>query len=211
MKRGMGIRLSGVAVALLLLSGFVPVVSQAQTLPHPATASAASTAADTGTAASATVLQATPVAESPASVTSTDLLEDPARYDGKIVRYAGEIIGDRMRRQDGTWLNVSDGTNAIGVFVPSAFSVEGLRTGDYQHVGDRVEVTGTFRRACPAHGGDFDLHAVSLAVVTPGAFVPHPLQVGLAIAVLMLWVPAGLLLRALLRKTTRWGRRWAKG
>jgi len=34
--------------------------------------------------------------------------------------------------------------------------------------GDTVEVTGVLHRACPQHGGDLDLHATRLEVLTTG-------------------------------------------
>ncbi|MDI6605929.1 MAG: hypothetical protein QME65_02145, partial [Candidatus Omnitrophota bacterium] len=39
-------------------------------------------------------------------VSSTELIENAQAYDGKRVAYAGEVIGDIMRRGNFAWLNV---------------------------------------------------------------------------------------------------------
>lgn len=56
-------------------------------------------------------------ASTPMAVDSTKLLYEAAKYDGKAVVFTGEIIGDVMKRENGTWMNVSDGSNALGIFV----------------------------------------------------------------------------------------------
>ena len=49
--------------------------------------------------------------------------------------------------------------------------------GDYKHEGDIVGVAGAFNAACAQHGGDMDIHATSLSVVTrPAASVVDPVQ-----------------------------------
>jgi hypothetical protein len=108
-----------------------------------------------------------------AQVSSTDLIEHAADHSGREVEYVGEVIGDPMVRGDHLWVNVSDGQNALGVWVARKLLPPIRRYGSYQARGDVVRVRGTFFRACPEHGGDLDLHASSVVVVRPGAPTPH--------------------------------------
>ena len=57
------------------------------------------------------------------TVDSTKLLYEAGKYDGESVVFAGEIIGDVMKREDGTWINVSDGSNALGIFVSPSLKI----------------------------------------------------------------------------------------
>jgi hypothetical protein len=101
-------------------------------------------------------------------VSSGQLIGKANEYDGQVVTYAGEAIGDIMRRGDHVWVNVHDSNNAIGVWLPESAVAQGLRGGSYASKGDWIEVSGIFRRACPEHGGDLDIHAEAIRIVTPG-------------------------------------------
>ena len=52
-------------------------------------------------------------------VTSNDLTNNAGDFDGKEIVYTGEAIGDILSHGDYSWINVSDGNNAIGVWVQS--------------------------------------------------------------------------------------------
>ncbi|MGE5561018.1 MAG: DNA-binding protein [Chloroflexota bacterium] len=119
---------------------------------------------------------ASPAAASGLPVTSTDLIEHAREYDGQTVTYSGEAIGDVMKRGDHVWLNVSDGANAIGLWltVDQAQSINAL--GSYWLTGDTLTVTGIFHRACAEHGGDMDIHVRELAVTARGHARPHPVD-----------------------------------
>ncbi|MDP2941664.1 MAG: DNA-binding protein [Candidatus Omnitrophota bacterium] len=95
-------------------------------------------------------------------VSSSELINNAGQYDGKTVTYAGEVIGDVMRRGNYAWLNVSDGKNAIGIWAPAGLIQDITLAGNYKIKGDTVEVSGEFSRSCPEHGGDLDIHALSL-------------------------------------------------
>lgn len=121
----------------------------------------------------AAVVTVTALASPALAVSGTDLVEQGVRYDGQVVVYRGEVIGDIMRRGQYAVINVHDGTYAIGVWVPVRATAVLTRAGRYSVVGDLVEVRGTFRRACAEHGGDTDLHAETLTVITSGKEVPE--------------------------------------
>jgi len=111
-------------------------------------------------------------------VTSTDLIENALVLDGQTVSYTGEVVGDIMKRGDHTWLNLSDGSNAMGVWMETTALGEIAIAGRYGEKGDTVQVTGTFHRACREHGGDLDIHADTLTVVTAGSPVEHDVHWG---------------------------------
>jgi hypothetical protein len=102
-------------------------------------------------------------------VTSTELISQAKNFDNKTVIYSGEVIGDVMKRGENAWINVNDGANAIGVWITADMAKEVGFAGDFKYTGDSVEVTGVFNRVCGQHGGDLDIHAQTMKVVTPGA------------------------------------------
>jgi hypothetical protein len=110
-------------------------------------------------------------------VSSTELINNAKLYDGKIVSYEGEVIGDIMVRGAYAWLNLNDGQNAIGVWINSALVKDIGYTGSYKSVGDGIEVTGVFRRACLEHGGDLDIHAQAIRKTGSGRRLQERLNV----------------------------------
>lgn len=124
--------------------------------------------------------------------TSTELVESPAEYDGAIITFTGEAIGEAMVRGDMAWLHLNDdayrdrnveegaplgGFNSgMAVWIASDQTTAITHFGDHAHEGDVVRVTGTFNAACPEHGGDMDIHATSLEIVTPGHKVEDPVD-----------------------------------
>jgi len=92
-------------------------------------------------------------------VSSTELINNAREYDGKMVSYEGEVIGDIMARGQSGWVNVNDGKNAIGIWLDASLLKEVSFGGRYKTKGDIIEVAGIFQRACLEHGGDLDIHA----------------------------------------------------
>lgn len=116
-----------------------------------------------------------PAAAAPQPVSSTDLIEHAATYDGQEIVFSGEAIGDLMRRGDYAWVNVSDGANAVGLWMSADLSSQIVTLGSHKHSGDQLVATGVFHRACAEHGGDFDIHVTSLSVTARGIPTPHPI------------------------------------
>lgn len=112
---------------------------------------------------------------------STELITNAKKYDGDIVAYEGEVVGDVMFRGAQAWINVYDGTNALGVWVPAALARRVRLVGGYSYIGDTVRVTGVFKRADARHGGDTDIHAETLRVVKAGRRTNHPFNVRRAV------------------------------
>jgi len=105
------------------------------------------------------------------SISSTELINNARFYDGKVVTYEGEVIGDIMGRGEYAWINVNDGQSAIGIWIEKPKTLDILYTGSYRSKGDWIEITGIFQRACPAHGGDLDLHAQKIRKIRSGRMV----------------------------------------
>ena len=111
-------------------------------------------------------------------LSSTELIKNARQYDGKVVVYEGEVIGDIMLRQDFAWINVNDGENAIGIWLPASLVKETSYTGSYKSKGDVLEITGIFHRSCTEHGGDLDIHGQAIRKITSGRLVQERLNPG---------------------------------
>jgi len=72
-------------------------------------------------------------------ISSTELINDAKQYDGKVVTYEGEVIGDIMKRGPYAWLNISDGRNAIGIWIDSSSTKDIAYTGTYKSKGDKKD------------------------------------------------------------------------
>ncbi len=145
----------------------------------------------------------------PNDPTSGELVETPREFDGTEITFQGEAIGEVMVRGDDAWIhlnddaymykNVEEGAELGGynsgmpVWLPAAEAEKLAVLGDYKHQGDIAEVVGTFNAACAQHGGDMDIHATSLSVVTPGRRAWDPVQTWKIVLGLVLSVVAAAL------------------
>ncbi len=50
-------------------------------------------------------------------IDSNTLINNAFKYDGKFIEFQGEAIGEIMKRGNYAWVNIHDGSNAIGVFL----------------------------------------------------------------------------------------------
>jgi hypothetical protein len=128
------------------------------------------------------------------SVSSTDLIEKAKELDGQEIVFTGEVIGDIMVRGGHTWVNVSDGINAVGIWADNQILPHITLAGRYKVHGDEVKITGVFNRACPEHGGDLDIHAAKIELMKKGYAVDDntepwklPAAVVLALAAVILF------------------------
>lgn len=108
--------------------------------------------------------------------TFNDLIENGKAFDKKPVKVRGEAIGESMKRDSNSWINISDGTLPFGIWMKNEDAEKVKLFGNYHNKGDIIEVTGTFNRACSQHGGDMDIHADSIVVVKEGQIIPHPID-----------------------------------
>lgn len=110
------------------------------------------------------------------AATSDDLINNAHLYDGKVIEYQGEVVGDIMVRSNSAWLNVNDGSRAIGVWTAKQMAKKIKLSGSYRFIGDTIKVTGIFHRACPEHGGDLDIHAQNITIIKNGYQTQHTIN-----------------------------------
>lgn len=109
-------------------------------------------------------------------INSTEVIECPDAFDGHVVVYRGEVVGDVLRRDGGAWLLVNDddyalevgplrghdefaGTNSgLSVWLPTPLPE--LDPGGADRRGTIIQVRGVVRRADPADGGGLTLRAL---------------------------------------------------
>lgn len=124
------------------------------------------------------------------TVSSQDLINNAPLYNGKIVAYEGEVIGDVMDQ----WINVNDGNAAIGIFYPDAEMVKSIKLcGGYNAIGDRVLISGRFNQACPDHGGDLDIHAQKIEVAAAGTAIKRDIKSAHIYSLLILILTASII------------------
>lgn len=100
-----------------------------------------------------------------------DLIAKPEGFDGKQIQIEGEVIGDVMVRGDHAWINVSDESGVIGVWVTKEEAHKIQITGDYRHIGDTVAIEGIFHQSYAAQNGDTAIEAKTLSIKQEGVKV----------------------------------------
>jgi hypothetical protein len=152
-----------------------------------------------------------PAKETPAGieVNSSTLVENAILWNGRIIAFKGEAIGECMVRRNMAWLHLNDdaymeknieegavlggynGGHAVWVSAELAKKIRFF--GDFKHDGDIVRVMGAFNAACREHGGDMDIHATSLEIIRPGHLVRHMVNMQRGLIAVLLFVNATLL------------------
>ncbi|MDF2484040.1 MAG: hypothetical protein K0R46_208 [Herbinix sp.] len=116
-------------------------------------------------------------AKAATTVSVNDLIENAKELDGQEVTIQGETIGEAMERGDYSWININDGTNAIGVWISRNDAETVTSYGDYKNIGDMIQITGIFYRACKEHGGEADFHVDTITVIKNGYQVEEELPI----------------------------------
>jgi len=111
------------------------------------------------------------------AVSSAELINNAREYDGKVVIYKGEVIGDIMARKEFVWINVNDGINTIGIWSNKDLVRDIVYAGNYKSKGDIVEMKGVFHRACLEHGGDLDIHVEELRKINNGMITEEKIDI----------------------------------
>lgn len=97
-----------------------------------------------------------------------DLIENGKALDGKELTLKGEAIGEPMKRGDYSWVNISDGSTAMGIWLKNSDAQRINLYGNNKAKGDTVSIIGIFNRSCAEHGGDMEVHALSISIVEKG-------------------------------------------
>ncbi|OGP54013.1 MAG: hypothetical protein A2162_00035 [Deltaproteobacteria bacterium RBG_13_52_11b] len=130
-------------------------------------------------------------------VNSASLVENTSAWNGHVVAFTGEAIGEAMVRGNMAWIHLNDdaymwknieegaplgGYNSgHAVWIPADLAMKIRVFGDFKHEGDVVKIVGRFHAACPKHGGDMDIHASTLEIVRVGHPVRHVFNTSRAI------------------------------
>lgn len=144
-------------------------------------------------------------------VNSASLVENANAWNGHVITFKGEAIGEAMVRGKMAWIhlnddaymwkNIEEGAQLGGynsghaVWAPANLAMKIRFFGDFKHEGDVVKIVGTFNAACPQHGGDMDIHASTLQIVRVGHPVHHVINTSRAIIAGVLLVLALILYR----------------
>ena len=157
------------SAALVLVIAF-PLNAMARTsnVSNCSDASGASNAANAAVHVSSTNKEAINVPDG--CVSLSELIDEAKDYDGHVINFRGEAIGNILYRGSYAWVNVSDADNsAIGIWMSADDARKISFLGHYGMRGDTLFVTGTFNRACPDHGGDPDIHADTVTIINSGS------------------------------------------
>lgn len=122
-----------------------------------------------------------------ASINIGTLIEKASEFDKNTVIIEAEAIGDILERGEYAWINVNDGTGAIGIYIKNEDIDKIKHTGKYQYVGDTIKVKGTFYHAWAEQSGDMAIKADKIEVIEVGGENKQPIHT-------YKWVMAGLLL-----------------
>lgn len=108
----------------------------------------------------------------------SELIENGKKLDNSKITLKGEAIGECMNRGKYSWVNISDGSTAMGIWIKDEQAQIIKNFGKYGHKGDIVKINGTFNRACKDknHGGDMDIHASSVEIIEAGGSVTIPIS-----------------------------------
>ncbi|MEG1459381.1 MAG: hypothetical protein RSJ40_08750 [Acetivibrio sp.] len=119
-----------------------------------------------------------------------DLIEHAKAYDEQRITLFGEAIGEPLKREY-TWVNINDGSSAIGVWMKTAEADSIEKYGNYKTKGDVIKVQGIFHRACTQHGGEADIHNVSFVITEKGTSIVRTLAPAKIVTCAILFVIAG--------------------
>lgn len=140
-------------------------------------------------------------------IRSAFVAECPSFYDGKRVMYAGEVVGDVLRRDGGAWLLVNDDSYALelgplpthadlsgantglAVWLPTELGIDPTPGGP-SFRGDVLLIQGTIARTDPEDGGGLTLRAESAEILAEAQRASRSLHSRQAIAAAILVVLA---------------------
>ena len=137
-----------------------------------------------------------------AKVGALKLINNAKTYDEHEVEITGELVGDVMIRGDHAWISILEEGTVVSAWIDTSLLPSGANIGRYAMRGDTVKLRGIFHRACPEHGGDLDIHAKALELVSKGAIIDHPVDTRMVLISLTLLV-IGAMLVVLWRKRER--------
>lgn len=137
-------------------------------------------------------------------VISNQLYDCPQTWDGRLVRYRGEVVGAVLQREGGAWVHLNDdvygdalgplpshrdfrgGNAGVGVFIPAELVGVITHVGGPEIEGDVVEVVGRFHRVDSRSAEVAVIRADSGSVVATGQPFADPVLPDRRLAALLL-------------------------
>ena len=125
-------------------------------------------------------------------VSSAQVYACPSAYDGALVTYVGEVIGEVIERDGGAWVQVNDddyaletgpihghrtlrGANVgLSVWLPDGLHDEVEVAGRSGRRGEVISVIATVQRADPTDGGGLTLRAETIEVLSDALAAREP-------------------------------------
>ncbi len=122
-------------------------------------------------------------------VSVSGLLSASERLDGETVSFEGEAIGEPLNNDPGyKWVNIAQDGAMVGVRLSDEQASAISAYGSYGHTGDTVRVEGSYNLDCPSHGGQIDVHADSVSVLSEGSSWQRGMSLELVVAGALLMV-----------------------
>ena len=137
--------------------------------------------------------------------TLKEIFRDKDYFDKKIVTIEGELVGDIIKKQGGVIVNLKEGHQFIGLYIPYSLASKINYTRKYLTIGDRVRIKGIFNKECPLHFGEQDIHVQELEVVRKGKKLKETVVFPKKITALLLSIIT-LILGVFYLTTKRYGR-----
>lgn len=109
--------------------------------------------------------------------------------DGVRIVLEGEAISEPLERKDGCWINVTDGSIAIGVFFKDKTQADKIQVwGQHHFKGDTVRIEGKVYLADKETGGELDIQGENLTVVSAGYRIEESIPLWKIIAGIILGI-----------------------
>ncbi len=145
-------------------------------------------------------------------VSSVAVNSCPDAFDGQVVIYFGEVVGDVLQRDGGAWTLVNDdaygldlgplsghadfqgGNSGLAVWLPGELATLADEPGNASRRGDVLRVQGVVRRTDPDDGGGLTLRAIQAEVVVEAQYLETPVnRVQLVVAIVFTLVAGGVI------------------
>jgi aspartyl/asparaginyl-tRNA synthetase len=111
------------------------------------------------------------------------------KLNGQKIVLEGEAISEPLERKDGCWINVTDGSIAIGVFFKDKTQANKINIwGQHHFKGDTVRIEGKVFLADKETGGELDVQGENLTIITAGYRIEETIPLWKIIAGLILGV-----------------------
>ncbi|BBJ27821.1 DNA-binding protein [Athalassotoga saccharophila] len=127
--------------------------------------------------------------------TISDMINNPSTYDGKFLTVQGQAVGSIMRRGDYAWVNMTDGSQTLGFWMPYSLATQIKYTASYNFKGDLLTVEGTFVAMSLKHDGDMEFDVSKIVKIVPGGRIAHKIDLDkviflifLSLIVSLLWI-----------------------